>query len=142
LPAGVELTAVVDERTVAAMTRVHDAVFGGDSAIRGEVLLAALARTPPTAAAFIAVADGEPVAAGRAEFHPETQFASLWGGATVPAWRKRGVFRALVAARAAFANRCGARYLQVDALPTSQPILERLAFVRLAGTTPYLYSYR
>ena len=141
LPAGVELAAVVDEPGVAAMTSVHDAVFGGEDSGYADLLLAALARTPPTAAAFVALAGGEPIAAGRAQLHPGTEFASLWGGATVPAWRKRGIFRALVAARASFAARGGARYVQVDAAHTSQPTLERLGFVRLAGTTPYKYSY-
>ena len=30
----------------------------------------------------------------------------------------------------------GARYLSVDALPTSRPILERLGFVRLTDSWP------
>jgi hypothetical protein len=28
----------------------------------------------------------------------------------------------------------------VDALPTSQPILDRLGFTRLASTTPYVWN--
>ena len=42
-----------------------------------------------------------PISAARVEFHAGTDFASLWGGGTLPAWRRRGVFRALVAYRAA-----------------------------------------
>ena len=34
----------------------------------------------------------------------------------------------------------GYRYLQVDALPTSQPILTRLGFTALARTTPYIWE--
>ena len=44
-----------------------------------------------------------PISAGRVEFHHGTDFASLWGGGTLPAWRGRGVFRSLVAHRAALA---------------------------------------
>ncbi len=140
-PEGVEIGAVEDERDLAAMVSVHDAVFGGDSSQLGRTLLAALSRTPPTGAAFIARAAGEAVAAARVEHQPGSEFASLWGGATLPAWRKRGIFRALVSRRAAFARERGARYLQVDALPTSAPTLERLGFQRLATTTPYTYAY-
>jgi hypothetical protein len=36
----------------------------------------------------------------------------------------------------------GYRYLQVDASDDSRPILERLGFVALATTTPYLFRPR
>ena len=80
-----------------------------------------------------------PIAAGRVEFHSGTDFASLWGGGTLAAWRGRGVFRSLVAHRAALASARGFRYLQVDASPDSRPILERLGFVELATTTPFIH---
>jgi GNAT superfamily N-acetyltransferase len=80
---------------------------------------------------------GTPVAGGRVELHPGTDFASLWGGCTAEAWRGRGLFRAVVAHRAAFAATHGARYLQLDASPQSRPILERVGFVKLAETTPF-----
>ena len=82
-----------------------------------------------------------PIAAGRVEFHLGTEFASLWGGGTLPAWRRRGVFRALVAHRATLASARGFRYLQVDASPDSRPILERLGFVELATTTPFMHAW-
>ncbi len=134
---GIEIAAVRDERDLAELVEVHDAVFGGDNSEIARPLLLALTRTPSLAAAFVARAGGHAVAAGRVEVHADSEFASLWGGATLPSWRKRGIFRALVARRAAFARERGARYLQVDALPTSQPILERLGFQHLATTTPY-----
>lgn len=71
------------------------------------------------------------------EFHLGTEFASIWGGGTLPAWRGRGLFRTLVARRAALASANGFRYLQVDATPASRPILARLGFVELAITTPF-----
>jgi GNAT superfamily N-acetyltransferase len=64
----------------------------------------------------------------------------MWGGGTLPAWRGRGIYRALVAYRAGLAAARGYRYLQVDASPDSRPILERLGFVRLARTTPYIWE--
>jgi GNAT superfamily N-acetyltransferase len=102
-------------------------------------LLAALERRSSTTVAVVGWAGQTPVTAGRVEFHPGTDFASLWGGGTLPAWRGRGAFRSLVAHRAALASARGFRYLQVDASPESRPILHRLGFVELATTTPFMH---
>jgi GNAT superfamily N-acetyltransferase len=138
-PPGVDLRPVVDEVTAAALVSVHDAVFGGDHSGIGRHVLAGHTRHPPTVAATVAYAEGTAVSGGRVEFHRGTDFASIWGGGTIPSWRGRGVFRALVAARAAQARAEGFRYLQVDASPESRPILERLGFVALAVTTPFTH---
>lgn len=138
-PPGVELRAVVDKQDVEALVSVHDEAFGGDHSAMGRTLLAGLARQPSTTEALVAWAEQTPISAGRVDFHPGTDFASLWGGSTVPAWRGRGVFRSLVAYRAALASAQGFRYLQVDALPASRPILQRLGFVELAITTPFTH---
>jgi len=138
-PAGVQLLPVVDERGVDALVRVHDNVFGGDHSAVGRMLLAALTHEPTSTVAVIASFEGAAVAAGRVEFQPDTDFASLWGGGTLPAWRGRGVFRSLVAYRAALASARGFRYLQVDASPDSRPILRSLGFVQLATTTPFAH---
>lgn len=139
LPAGVDLVPVVDETGVDALVRVHDEVFGGDHAALGRTVLAGLAQRPTVVEAVVAMAGGTAVSAGRVEFHAGTDFASLWGGGTLAAWRGRGVFRSLVAYRAALARDRGFRYLQVDATPDSRPILQRLGFVELATTTPFTH---
>src|SRR6185503_13868605 len=72
------------------------------------------------------------VAAGRTEFLAGAAFAGLYGGGTDPAWRGKGLYRALVAARGAEARARGVRYLFVDARETSRPILQRLGFEALA----------
>jgi len=141
-PAGVRLLPVTEQRGVHALVRVHDEVFGEDHAALGRELLAGLARRPPTVAAVVAVAGDAPICAGRVEFHAGTEFASLWGGGTVHGWRGRGIFRSLVAYRAAEASARGFRYLQVDASPESRPILNRLGFVELATTTPFIHPGR
>lgn len=138
-PAGVELRTVVDEEGAGALVAVHDEVFGGDHAPIGRAVLAGLAREPATMAAVVAMAGATPISAGRVKFQYGTDFASIWGGGTLPAWRGRGVFRSLVAHRAALASARGFRYLQVDASPDSRPILRRLGFVELATTTPFIH---
>lgn len=137
-PPGVDVVLVDDEEGIAAMGRVHQAVFGGDHSGIATELRAALARRPPSVQGLLAVADGAPVSAGRVDLTPGTDFASLWGGGTAAEWRGRGVFRALVSRRAALAAQRGFRYLQVDASADSRPILRRLGFVELATTTPWV----
>ena len=141
-PDGVRLAVVDDPAGVRTMLRVHDAVFGPGTTHPSvaEAVRTALRLRPQPIEAVVAWAGEEPVSAGRVEFHEGTDFASLWGGGTLPAWRGRGVFRALVAHRALLARDRGFRYLQVDALPASRPILERMGFHPLAETTPWMYE--
>lgn len=89
---------------------------------------------------YVAYADDNPICAGRLELLADRPFAGLYGGGTDPAWRGRGVYRAVVAARAAEARSRGVRYLTVDALETSRPILERLGFQALAQVTGWVLS--
>jgi GNAT superfamily N-acetyltransferase len=133
---------VTDQPGVAALVAVHHAVFDEEASALGEDLLAALQCDPISMMGVVAFAGATPIAEARIEFHHRTQFASLWGGATHPEWRRRGVYRSLVAQRAALAVSRGFRYLQVDALDSSRPILERLGFAALAHTTPYIHPGR
>ncbi len=86
--------------------------------------------------AYVAYIDGAPVSAGRLYTMPRSAFAGLYGGGTIREFRGTGCYRAIVAARARDALAAGARYLQVDALPTSLPILKRLGFTPIAETWP------
>ena len=93
---------------------------------------------PADAVAVVALVDGVAVSGGRVDLEPGKDFAGLFGGVTLPAFRGRGLYRATVAERARIARERGYRWLYVDALPTSRPILERLGFERLTTTTPYV----
>ncbi|GAA1025177.1 MULTISPECIES: GNAT family N-acetyltransferase [Amycolatopsis] len=115
-------------------------VFGHDEAAVAADLLARARADSGTTTHVVAEADGRFVAASRLELVPGTGFAGLWGGATLPEWRGRGLYRALVAHRVGAARARGVDYLQVDALPTSRPILERLGFTAVTETTPYVWS--
>jgi GNAT superfamily N-acetyltransferase len=93
---------------------------------------------PDKTAAVVAVVEGQPVAGGRVDFEEGVEFAGLFGGVTLPEFRGRGLYRAVVAKRAELARERGYRWLYSDALPTSRPILERLGFVRLTTTMPFV----
>jgi len=138
-PVGVELRAVAGGQDVEALVAVLDEVFGEDHSGLGRTLIADLDARSAAGAAIVGWAGESAIGAGRVEFHAGTEFASLWGDATLPAWRGRGVFRSLVAHRAALASEAGYRYLQVDASSESRPIFRRLGFAELATTTPFMY---
>jgi GNAT superfamily N-acetyltransferase len=140
LPEGVRLLPVTDAAGVRLVVQAHEEAFGTHHSSLERRLLTQLAEEPEAMAAVVAMAGDIPICAGRVELCQGTQFASLWGGGTAPAWRGRGVYKALVAYRTRLAVERGYRYLQVDALPDSQPILSRLGFVRLGTTVPYLYD--
>jgi GNAT superfamily N-acetyltransferase len=101
-----------------------------------------VAAAPDDIAVFAVYDDatGQVVSAAWIVFYPETDFAGLWGGSTLEAWRKRGIYRALIAARAQLAATRGVRYLQVDASDDSAPILRRLGFRAITTTTPYVWT--
>jgi GNAT superfamily N-acetyltransferase len=117
---------------------VHEKAFGTDGTRLRHQLLAQLTADRDNVVAVVALAGDEPVSAARLELVPGTRFAGLWGGGTVPHWRGRGIYRALVAHRAEVAASRGYRYVQVDATAQSRPILARLGFEPLTTTTPYV----
>ncbi|MEU7472628.1 GNAT family N-acetyltransferase [Streptomyces sp. NPDC044984] len=138
-PEGVRIVPVTDRAGVDLMAEAQAKAFGTDVSRFRRYLLDRLTADPGTVVAVVALAGGEPVSAARMELVPGTPFAGLWGGGTVPRWRGRGIYRALVAHRARVAADRGYRYLQVDASSQSRPILERLGFTPLTTTTPYVY---
>lgn len=91
---------------------------------------------------WVAAVGDDVVAAGRLEVVPGTECAGLWGGAVHPDWRGRGLYRALVAARAAWGLERGVRYLHSDCTAMSRPILERAGLVPVTTTTPYVARTR
>jgi GNAT superfamily N-acetyltransferase len=122
-PADVELRIATDE-----FIELAERVFGRS---HGSGL-------PEVSVAVVAVVDDQPVSGGRVDFEDGVEFAGLFGGITSPEYRRRGLYRAVVAKRAELARERGYRWLYSDALPTSRPILERLGFVPLTTTTPFV----
>lgn len=133
-----EVTVATTPELVDAFVALADRVFGTDSpGTRGE-LLRWLGAERPEMLATIVLVDGEAVSGGRVDLPAHGEFAGMFGGITLPDYRGRGLYRATVAKRAELARERGYRFLYVDALPTSRPILERLGFVQLTTTTPYV----
>ncbi len=136
--AAISLRRVVDAGGLADVVALHAAAFG----VASPALAAELAErlTDPTLAIYVAWVDGRPRACGRLEAPPGRPFAGLYGGGVEPGWRGRGLYRALVSVRAEEARRRGARYLTVDAAPTSRPTLERIGFKAVASVRDWVLS--
>ncbi|MER6047244.1 GNAT family N-acetyltransferase [Streptomyces sp. NPDC056149] len=140
LPEGIHLRPVTDPAGVDLVAEVHEQAFGTSSTRLRQRLLDQLTQNSETVSMAVAMAGDRPVCSARMELNPGTEFAGLWGGGTVAAWRGQGIYRALVAHRARIAADLGYRYLQVDATDQSRPILQRLGFEVLSTTTPYVYQ--
>jgi GNAT superfamily N-acetyltransferase len=138
-PDGVRLREVRDRPDLERIDDLAEVVWGEDERWHADGLGQELAADPGAIAVVVAEADGVVVSAAWARFPAGTHFATLWGGSTHPDWRGRGIYRALVARRAQLARERGRRYLEVDALPTSRPILERLGFGAVTDTRPYVW---
>ena len=123
-----------------AIRILHATVWDEDATGLVREMSAEHAADPSAMSVHLAVADdGTVVCAAWMRFHAGTDFASMWGGSTLAEYRCRGIYKSLVARRAAEASERGFRYLQVDASDDSRPILERLGLHRLTSTTPYMW---
>ena len=136
LPDGLRLRRVTERRDLERIAAMETAVWGEDWSWLADDLAERL--DGPEPAEVLVVEDGDTVVSA-AWLVPlaGTQVAGLWGGSTLAAYRGRGIYRALVAARATSALAQGFTVLQVDASDDSRPILERLGLRTVGGTTPY-----
>ncbi|MDN5896223.1 MAG: GNAT family N-acetyltransferase, partial [Nocardioides sp.] len=120
LPDGVILRRVTSESDVRAMCAMADEVFGDPvSEAMADEVLARLAADDGMEL-WVAEADGCIVSAGRLEPVAGTEFVGIWGGATRPEWRGRGIYRALTSARARSALRRGKRLVHSDSTEFSR----------------------
>jgi GNAT superfamily N-acetyltransferase len=137
VPAGVHLRRVTGEADVRAMCAMTAVVFEDpDSDEVADALLRRLTRADGMEL-WVAESEGQIISAGRLEPVRGSEFAGIWGGATRPDWRGRGIYRALTAARARSALKVGKTLIHSDSTEHSRPILERSGLVRVSTTTPY-----
>lgn len=152
LPDGVRLRRITAEPDVRAMCAMQGAAFGDTAEFTEHMAEDVLRRLARDSGEGVAAGEGMQlwvaeagapgrvtriVCAGRLEPVPGTEFAGIWGGATLPEWRGRGIYRALTAARARAALALGKRFITSDSTEYSRPILERSGLVKVSTTTPY-----
>ena len=142
LPPGVRVRAVTSDADLARIDDLMRTIWGPD---RGDGSLTREMRANPDALDVVVVeesADGPVLCAGWLRFSRGTDFASMWGGSTLPEWRRKGLYRATVSHRARLARERGYRFVRLDTSPDSRPILVRLGLRAMATTTPYVLDAR
>ena len=137
IPPGVSLRTVSEEADIRAMSAMQDQVFGTPvSDGNADAILRRVERDDGMEL-WVAAYQGRFICAGRLEPVADSEFAGIWGGATLEEWRGRGIYRALTAARARSALNMGKTLIHSDSTAYSRPILERSGLARVSTTTPY-----
>jgi ribosomal protein S18 acetylase RimI-like enzyme len=142
LPVGVQLRAVTSDADLARVDELMRTIWGPDNS---DDSLAKEMRANPDALDVVLAEEspeGPALCAAWLRYTPGTDFASMWGGSTLPNWRRRGLYRATVTHRARLARDRGYRFMRLDTSPDSRPILERLGLRAVATTTPYVLDAR
>ncbi|CAM3192904.1 hypothetical protein PSET11_03202 [Arthrobacter ulcerisalmonis] len=140
LPAGITVRRITDPAEVRAVSAMQDTVFGeAVSVSRAQDLVNKLQRDDGTQL-WAAEHAGQFVSAGRLEPVAGTDFAGIWGGATLPEWRHQGIYRTLTAERARAALQLGKTLIHSDSTEFSRPILERAGLLKVSSTTPYTWT--
>ncbi len=142
LPVQVQLREVTERVDLDRIAEMESEVWASDRSFLATALERELA-ADPAGTTVVLVADthsGQVVSAGWIRYVRGTEFATIWGGSTLPAWRGKGIYQALVRYRAHLALERGFSMLQVDASDDSRPILQRCGFVAVTTTTPYVHT--
>jgi hypothetical protein len=140
LPAGIKVRRVTAEKDVRAMSAMSDEAFGEPASTEMADALLRRLEAGTGLELWVAEADDRMVGAGRLELVADSDFAGLWGGAVLEPWRKRGIYRALTAARARTALAAGKTLMHSDSTEYSRPILERSGLLNVSTTTPYRWK--
>ena len=125
---------ITEEVGIENIVRLEESVYQSPREWLRKRLLLMQKNTPHLLSLYAAVIDDKTVSAAWIIYYEGTQFASMLGGATLPAYRSRGYYAALLAVRAREALSRGVRFLVVDASPMSAPILEKRGFQPLEQT--------
>ncbi|MBB5475676.1 GNAT family N-acetyltransferase [Micromonospora parathelypteridis] len=140
VPDGITIRATTDLADLRRIAAMESEVWGADWSWLAGDLRDRIESAPENIVVLVAEAGGEVVSAAWLVIIAGTEFAALWGGSTLAQWRRKGIYRALVARRAQIAADRGIRYLLVDASEDSRPILQRLGLQAVTTTTPWVWS--
>ena len=130
-PDGCDVRRISDIDKIDDVLTIRQQVWQGDYSAMAQALSKRLTEAPESLALFVAYVDGKPASTAQISFYQNGNFAGLVKAATLPAYRGRGLYTALVAARVQEARRRGFRFVDADASPMSRPILKKLGFLSL-----------
>jgi hypothetical protein len=135
-PVSHNIQRITDPEKLVDVQFIEEQVWNEDSSWVLDFLGDMLRKHPDQMSVYVAYVNEQPASAAWINFTAHSQFASLWGGATINQFRKQGLFTALLTVRAQEAKARDVKYLTVDAMPMSRPILEKLGFEMIAYSYP------
>jgi len=127
-PVEADVRRLTEPDQIKIMISLLEAVWQTDFTELGELLEEDLWKRPSYSSIYMAYVGDEPACAGWIQFVGDSQFASLWGGTTLPQFRGRGLYTAVMAIRVQEAIRRGYSFLTIDASKMSRPIAEKYGF--------------
>jgi len=129
-----DIQRISDPDKIDDVLAIRHQVWQSDYSAMAKSLTKRLIDAPESLGLYVAYIDGKPVSTAQISFFQKGHFAGLVQAATLPGYRGRGLFTALVAMRVQEARRRGIRFVDADASPMSRPILEKLGFQWLTET--------
>lgn len=140
LPGGAVLRQVSEAEDLRRIADQQTEVWGFDCSWVATDLMTRVLADPAQITILVAEADGQLACTAWSLYNPGTDFVALLGGTTLPRFRGRGLYRAMIAARAREAVARGYRLLHVDASPASAPILRRCGFHEITTSAHYEWT--
>lgn len=137
-----EIRQITDAAGIDDIMHLKEQVWGSANEELATRLKRDLTENPEHLLVYAAYSGAQAVSAAWMYLHEDTSFGSLWGGSTLPDFRNKGYYTALVAVRVQAAQERGYPLLMVDASPMSRPILEKKGFKFLAYSYPCFYEYK
>ena len=127
-PISYEVQRISDPNKIDDVLSIRQQIWQSDYSSIARSLAKRLVDDPESLGLYVAYVDGKPVSTAQISFFKKCHFAGLVHSATLTGFRGRGLYTALIAARVQEAKRRGIRFVDADASPMSQPILEKLGF--------------
>jgi len=125
---------ITDPNKIDDVLTIRQQVWQSDYSSMAQSLTKRLIDAPESLGLYVAYIDGKPASTAQISFYQKGHFAGLVQAATLPGYRGRGLYTALIAMRVQEAKRRGIRFVDADASPMSRPILEKLGFQCLTET--------
>jgi GNAT superfamily N-acetyltransferase len=133
-PADIDVRRLTDPAELGQVVAIEEEVWDEDSSWIYERFSLEL-QQPSYLEIFVAYIEDTPACAGWVQFQVGSEFASLWGGSTLEAFRGQGLYTAVLAARVAAADARGRRFVTVEAEPASERILLRHGFRAITSSS-------
>jgi GNAT superfamily N-acetyltransferase len=127
-PPHADVRRVTDVAQLDELAALLQEVYGLDFSYLARILAEDLRERPYFSTVYMTYVEGQPAGVAWAQFPTRSQFASLWGGTILPAYRGRGLYRALLAVRLQEAIRRGYGLLTIEAPRSCRGLAEKLGF--------------